>query len=83
MFPRTVDDFKELRRSAAEHQPELESAIHGVFLVEEKIPVDFEEDVKTKKVIQQSDLINQSKGKAYITEQEGDEFEKLDTEKAR
>lgn len=43
-FPRTQDDFKEMRRSAAQHQPDVESAIHGVFLVEEKIPVDFEED---------------------------------------
>jgi len=34
-FPRTVDDFKELRRSAAQHQPEVESAIQGVFLIEE------------------------------------------------
>jgi hypothetical protein len=43
-FPRTVVDFQEMRRSAAQHQPDVESAIHGVFLVEEKIPVDFEED---------------------------------------
>jgi len=43
-FPRTVEDFKEMRRSAAQHQPEVESAIQGVFLIEEKIPVDFEED---------------------------------------
>jgi hypothetical protein len=33
-----------LRRSAAQHQPDVESAIHAAFLIEEKIPVDFEED---------------------------------------
>jgi len=48
-FPRTQDDFKEMRRSAAQHQPDVESAIHGVFLVEEKIPVDFEEFLKKMK----------------------------------
>ena len=33
-----------MRRSAAEYQTEVESAIHAAFLIEEKIPVDFEED---------------------------------------
>jgi hypothetical protein len=33
-----------MRRSAAQHQPEVETVIHGAFLIEEKIPVDFEEE---------------------------------------
>jgi hypothetical protein len=33
-----------LRRSAAQHQPEVETVIHATFLIEEKIPVDFEEE---------------------------------------
>ena len=34
-FPSTAEDFKELRRSGAQHQPEIEVAIQGLFMVEE------------------------------------------------
>ena len=39
-FPRTADDFKELRRSGGQHQPDIEVAIHGVFMIEEDFKAD-------------------------------------------
>ena len=43
-FPRSAEDFKELRRSGAQHQPEIEVAIQGLFMVEEQFTKDVDED---------------------------------------
>ena len=59
-FPKTVEDFRELRRSAAQHQPDVETAIHGVFLIEEKIPVDFEEEEDMMTVMAASTIEKQN-----------------------
>jgi hypothetical protein len=39
-FPRSAADFQELRRSGGQHQPEIEVAIHGAYLVEEEFKRD-------------------------------------------
>ena len=43
-FPSNAEDFKELRRSGAQHQPEIEVAIQGLFMVEELFQKDEDED---------------------------------------
>ena len=43
-FPKTQEDFQELRRSGAQHQPDIEVAIHGVFMIEEDYKVAEVED---------------------------------------
>lgn len=43
-FPRTVADFKEMRRSAAQHYPELDMAIHGTILIEELFERSYDEE---------------------------------------
>lgn len=35
-FPVEATDLKEMRRSAAQHMPELDIAVHATFLIEEK-----------------------------------------------
>jgi hypothetical protein len=44
-FPRNAADFKELRRSAAQHTPEVDIALHGVILIEEKFKRNYDEEV--------------------------------------
>lgn len=34
-FPKTAADFKEMRRSAAQHLPDIELAVHSTVLIEE------------------------------------------------
>jgi len=34
-FPKTAADFKEMRRSAAQHLPDIELAVHCTVLIEE------------------------------------------------
>lgn len=34
-FPKTAADFKELRRSAAQHMPDIDIAVHSTVLIEE------------------------------------------------
>ena len=34
-FPKTASDFKELRRSAAQHMPEIDLAINAGIMIEE------------------------------------------------
>ena len=46
-FPRSADDFKELRRSGAQHQPEIEVALQGLFMVEEDFKKDEDDEEDT------------------------------------
>ena len=39
-FPRNTEDFKELRRSGSQHQPDIEVALQGIFMIEEDYKVD-------------------------------------------
>ena len=43
-FPKSADDFKELRRSGAQHQPEIEVALQGLFMVEEEFKKDDDDE---------------------------------------
>ena len=43
-FPKTADDFRELRRSGAQHQPEIEVALEGLFMVEEEFLKDDDDE---------------------------------------
>ena len=43
-FPRNAADFKELRRSAAQHLPEVDIALHAAILVEEKFKRNYDEE---------------------------------------
>lgn len=43
-FPKTAADFKEMRRSAAQHMPEIDLAIHGSILIEESFKRNYDED---------------------------------------
>ena len=38
-------DFKEMRRSAAQHMPEADIALHATFLIEERFKRNYDEDV--------------------------------------
>ena len=42
-FPKTASDFKELRRSAAQHMPEVDIAVHAAVLIEEKFTRNYDE----------------------------------------
>jgi uncharacterized protein HemY len=42
-FPKNAADFKELRRSAAQHMPEIDIAIHATILIEEKFKRNYDE----------------------------------------
>lgn len=42
-FPTNVGDLKELRRSAAQHMPEIDIAIHASILIEEKFKRNYDE----------------------------------------
>ena len=42
-FPSNAADFKELRRSAAQHMPEVDMAIHASILIEEKFKRNYDE----------------------------------------
>lgn len=43
-FPKTAADFKEMRRSAAQHMPEIDMAIHASILIEESFKRNYDED---------------------------------------
>lgn len=43
-FPRNAADFKELRRSAAQHTPEVDVALHASILIEEKFKRNYDEE---------------------------------------
>ena len=43
-FPRDAMDFQEIRRSNAQHQPDVEVAIHGIFMIEEMFKRDADLD---------------------------------------
>ncbi len=43
-FPKTAADFKEMRRSAAQHLPEVDIAIHAAILIEEKFKRNYDDD---------------------------------------
>lgn len=43
-FPKNAADFKELRRSAAQHMPEVDIAMHGCILIEEKFKMNYDEE---------------------------------------
>jgi hypothetical protein len=43
-FPRNASDFKEIRRSAAQHTPEVDIALHGAILIEEKFKRNYDEE---------------------------------------
>jgi hypothetical protein len=43
-FPHNAADFKELRRSAAQHTPEVDIALHGVILIDEKFKRNYDEE---------------------------------------
>lgn len=42
-FPKTASDFKELRRSAAQHMPEVDLAVHAAVLIEEKFKRNYDD----------------------------------------
>lgn len=42
-FPTCAADFKELRRSAAQHMPECDIAVHATILIEEKFKRNYDE----------------------------------------
>lgn len=42
-FPKTASDFKELRRSASQHMPEIDLTIHAGVLIEEQFKIDYDE----------------------------------------
>ena len=46
-FPRTANDFKEIRRSAGQHMPEVDIAIHAAFMIEEQQIINYEEEGQT------------------------------------
>ena len=46
-FPKSADDFKELRRSGAQHQPEIEVALQGLFMIEEDFKRDDDDEEDT------------------------------------
>ena len=68
-FPKSADDFKELRRSGAQHQSEIEVAIQGLFMIEEEFKKDDddEEDAVGINVPRDSTLDN---GSEYEAEQQ-------------
>lgn len=43
-FPRNAADFRELRRSAAQHMPDVDIALHGVVLIEEDFKRNYDEE---------------------------------------
>jgi len=45
-FPKNAADFKELRRSAAQHIPEIDIAIHASILIEEKFKRNYDEEAE-------------------------------------
>ncbi len=42
-FPKTSADLKEIRRSAAQHMPEIDLAIHASILIEEKFKRNYDD----------------------------------------
>ena len=83
-FPKTADDFKELRRSGAQHQPELEVAIHGCFMIEEDYKIaEVEDDAPIAGMdVQDSTLDKDSQMEVEMNKQEVQEFKKEDRIKA-
>ena len=65
-FPRSAEDFKELRRSGAQHQPEIEVAIQGLFMVEEEFKKDDDEEDEIGVPARDSTIDNQSADEAEI-----------------
>ncbi len=45
-FPKSAADFRELRRSASQHMPEVDVAIHAAFMLEEHQVINYEEEAK-------------------------------------
>ena len=43
-FPKTASDFKEMRRSAAQHMPEIDVSIHAGILIEENFKIDYDDE---------------------------------------
>jgi hypothetical protein len=43
-FPKTASDFKEMRRSALQHMPEVDLSIHAGIMIEEQFKIDYDED---------------------------------------
>jgi len=43
-FPKTQADFKEMRRSAAQHMPEMDIAIHAALMIEEQFVPDQDDE---------------------------------------
>ncbi len=43
-FPKSAADFKEMRRSAAQHMPEIDLAIHASILIEESFKRNYDEE---------------------------------------
>lgn len=50
-FPKTAADFKEMRRSAAQHMPEVDIAIHAAILIEEKFKRNYDDDGPAQNVL--------------------------------
>ena len=44
-FPKCALDLQEMRRSAAQHMPEVDIAMHAAFLIEERFKRNYDEDV--------------------------------------
>jgi uncharacterized protein HemY len=42
-FPKTRSDLKEMRKSAAQHMPEIDLAVHASILIEEKFKRNYDE----------------------------------------
>jgi len=55
-FPRNAQDFQELRRSGAQHQPDIEVAVQGVFMIEEMFKRDGDLDDVQEQVRSDSTL---------------------------
>ena len=82
-FPRTADDFKELRRSGAQHQPDIEVAIHGVFMIEEDYKIaEVDDDTAIAGLDVNDSTLDQESQLAAIAEKEAQEFSKEDRIKA-
>jgi len=43
-FPKTASDFKEMRRSALQHMPEVDLSIHAGIMIEEQFKIDYDEE---------------------------------------
>jgi hypothetical protein len=46
-FPKTSSDLREMRKSAAQHMPEIDLAVHASILIEEKFKRNYDETEDT------------------------------------